>query len=220
MHASMSDLPDGHQDSFNSPWKTTVPDSVKTSTLPSMPTSDWNSWAPSSPMTCSEILPTATEIPTERPASGEAASPSSSPNILTSNELTPSLLAGKRVVICEDEGVTQIQLTRLLKRAGLIVVATANNGLSGVEAVLREKPDIVLMDIRMPIMDGLEATRRILKAYSVCIVVLTAFADAETREQARDAGSRGFLLKPVTGLTLVTALEQFYGESRPEPELP
>ncbi|MCW3101095.1 MAG: transcriptional regulator [Chthonomonadaceae bacterium] len=66
------------------------------------------------------------------------------------------------------------------------------------------------MDIRMPIMDGLEATRNILAEYHVCVVMLTAFADEEIREQARQAGSGGFLLKPVIGLTLITALEQFY----------
>lgn len=121
------------------------------------------------------------------------------------------------MVICEDEGVTQLQLTRLLKRAGLVVIGAANNGQSGVDLVLREKPDLVLMDIRMPVMDGLEATRRIAPAYAVCIVMLTAFADEEVREQAREAGSRGFLLKPVTGPTLIAALEQFYRAFQEDP---
>jgi len=143
--------------------------------------------------------------------SAEAASSSSSPNIQASNDpYLSSVLAGKRVVICEDEGITQIQLVRLLKRAGLVVVGAANNGRTGVELVLREKPDLVMMDIRMPIMDGLEATRRILAEYPVCVVMLTAFADEEVREQSRQAGSRGFLLKPVTGPSLIAALEQFY----------
>ena len=108
--------------------------------------------------------------------------------------------------------MTQIQLTRLLKRAGLVVVGAANNGRTGVEIVLHEKPDIVMMDIRMPIMDGLEATRLIMAETPVCIVMLTAFADAEVREEARKAGSSGFLLKPVTGQTLLAALEQYYQE--------
>jgi response regulator NasT len=136
---------------------------------------------------------------------------SSSPNTRPSSDSGPSTaLAGKRVVICEDEGVTQIQLTRLLKRAGLVVVGAANNGRTGVEIVLREKPDLVMMDIRMPIMDGLEATRLIMAENPVCIVMLTAFADEEVREEARKAGSSGFLLKPVTGEILLTALEQYY----------
>jgi len=144
-------------------------------------------------------------------AAAEDASSSSSPNIQASNDPNHSaVLAGKRVVICEDEGITQVQLVRLLKRAGLVVAGAANNGQTGVELVLREKPDLVMMDIRMPIMDGLEATRRILAEYPVCVVMLTAFADEAVREQSRQAGSRGFLLKPVTGPSLIAALEQFY----------
>lgn len=139
-------------------------------------------------------------------ASAEVASSSYSPNIQASNDLYQSaVLTGKRVVICEDEGITQIQLIRVLKRAGLVVAGAANNGRTGVELVLREKPDLVMMDIRMPVMDGLEATRRILAEYAVCVVMLTAFADDEVREQGRQAGSRGFLLKPVTGPSLIAA---------------
>ena len=106
--------------------------------------------------------------------------------------------------------MTQIQLIRILKRAGLEVVGAANNGRAGVEIVLREKPELVLMDIRMPIMDGVEATRRIVSEYSACVVMLTAFADEEVREEARIAGSSGFLLKPVTAQSLIMALEQYY----------
>jgi len=84
-------------------------------------------------------------------------------------------LSGKRIVVCEDEGVTQMQLARLIKSAGMVLVDAVNNGQSAVETVLRDKPDLVLMDIRMPKMDGLEATRQILASYSVCIVMLTAF---------------------------------------------
>ena len=107
--------------------------------------------------------------------------------------------------------------TKAATGLSLIVIGAANNGQSGVDLVLREKPDLVLMDIRMPIMDGLEATRRIAPACAVCIVMLTAFADEEVREQAREAGSRGFLLKPVTGPTLIAALEQFYRAFQEDP---
>ncbi len=141
----------------------------------------------------------------------EAASSSPSPNTRTSNEPTQSeLLAGKRIVICEDEGVTQLQLSRLLKKAGLIVVGAVNNGKAGVETVLRERPDLVLMDIRMPIMDGLQATEQILAQYPVCVVMLTAFADDESSERAEALGSAGYLIKPVTGAVLLHALEQSY----------
>ena len=79
-------------------------------------------------------------------------------------------------MICEDEGITQMQLKRILSQAGLIVAAVAGDGRAGVEAVLREQPDLVLMDIKMPVMEGLEAARQIRADYPVCLVMLTAYA--------------------------------------------
>ncbi len=119
-----------------------------------------------------------------------------------------SILAGKRVVVVEDEGVTQMQLRRLLKNAGLSVVASAANGPDGVEAVLSERPDLVLMDIRMPgPFDGLEAARRILAEYCVCIVMLTAFSQDEYRKRAADLNVCGYILKPVTTESLLPQIE-------------
>ena len=119
-----------------------------------------------------------------------------------------SVLVGKSVVIVEDEGVTQMQLRRMLKNAGLKVVASAINGEQAVEAVLRERPDLVLMDIRMPgPFDGLEAARRILAEYSVCIVMLTAFSDEEYLKRAEEIKVCGYILKPVTTESLIPKIE-------------
>lgn len=124
------------------------------------------------------------------------------------NEEQSSVLVGKRVVVVEDEGVTQMQLRRMLKNAGLKVVASAISGEQGVETVLRERPDIVLMDIRMPgSFDGLEAARRILAEYSVCIIMLTAFSDEEYRTQAEAVKVCGYILKPVTTESLIPQIE-------------
>src|SRR4051794_9509556 len=88
-------------------------------------------------------------------------------------------LYGRRVVIIEDEGITQLQLRKMLRGVGAEVVAAAANGLIGIEAVLRERPDIVLMDIQMPQMNGLDAAETILRSFRVCIVMLTAYVDED-----------------------------------------
>ena len=117
-------------------------------------------------------------------------------------------LNGKRVIIVEDEGVTQMQLRRTLTHAGLVIIGTAINGRDGSELALRERPDIVLMDVRMPIMDGMEATRRILAEARLCIVMLTAFSDEEYRSQAADLGVSGYVIKPVTSDMLLPLMLQ------------
>jgi len=115
-------------------------------------------------------------------------------------------LKGKRAVIVEDEGVTQLQLRKILTSQGIDVIGLAANGKDSVDLVLRAKPDLVLMDICMPVMDGLEATRRILQTYSVCIVMLTAFSEEEYQQEAKEIGAAGFVLKPVTSDTLIPQL--------------
>jgi AmiR/NasT family two-component response regulator len=117
-------------------------------------------------------------------------------------------LTGKRIVICEDEGITVMQLDRALTRAGLIVVGKVGNGQECVEIVLKEKPDIVLMDIVMPGQTGLEAARQIMAQFPTCIVMLTANTDEDHMGQARDLGAAGYISKPITGELLLPALQQ------------
>lgn len=111
------------------------------------------------------------------------------------------------MVVVEDEGITLLQLRRMLAQAGMQVVGAAGNGQEAVEVALRERPDLVVMDIKMPVMDGLEAARRILETYSVCIVMLTAFSTEEYQQQARDIGTYGYVLKPITSTTLLPQLD-------------
>ncbi len=115
-----------------------------------------------------------------------------------------SPFVGKRALICEDEGVTSLQLKKILTQAGARVVGLANTGKAGVEVALRERPDLVLMDIRMPEMDGLEATRRILDEFPTCIVMITAFSDLPTVDRAIALGASGYIVKPADA-THVTA---------------
>ncbi len=117
------------------------------------------------------------------------------------------LLRGKHAVVVEDEGVTQMQLRRILSRAGLRVVGSATSGEEAVRIVLREQPDLVLMDITMPgAINGLEATRRILREFSTCVVMVTAYS--EHREEADSIGASGYVVKPVSSDTLLPEMER------------
>jgi AmiR/NasT family two-component response regulator len=116
-------------------------------------------------------------------------------------------LAGKRVVIVEDEGVTQMQLHRVLKMAGMTVAGYAVTGEQAVEVALRETPDLILMDIQMPgRINGIEAAEAILKTIKTCVVMLTAYS--EHREQAEAIGASGYVLKPVDSYSLIPQLMQ------------
>jgi len=121
-----------------------------------------------------------------------------------------AVLLGKRIVVVEDEGITQLQLTRILRREGMDVVGAAADGQEAIAIVRATNPDLVLMDIRMPLMDGLEATEVILAEYPICIVVLTAFSDMEYVERARMIGAAGYVVKPITSDTLIPQLRAAY----------
>jgi len=107
-------------------------------------------------------------------------------------ELMPSIL------IAEDDERTCILLQSMLESLGYPIVGTASDGLDAVQKTLSLKPGVVLLDIGMPTIDGLEAARRILAQVLVPIVVLTGMSDDETLEQARALGVQAFLLKPLS----------------------
>ena len=114
-----------------------------------------------------------------------------------------------RVVIADDQTLVRGGFRMILGAAGIQVVAEASDGGQAVAAVLKHRPDVVLMDIRMPEMDGLEATRRILAAPAgrACrIIILTTFDLDQYVYAALTAGASGFLLKDVTPEQLVAAV--------------
>jgi DNA-binding NarL/FixJ family response regulator len=117
--------------------------------------------------------------------------------------------APPRVVVADDQALVRGGFRMILSAAGIPVVAEAADGGQAVAAVLRHRPDVVLMDIRMPEMDGLEATRRILAApaASACrVIMLTTFDLDQYVYAALTAGASGFLLKDVTPEQLVAAV--------------
>ena len=124
-------------------------------------------------------------------------------------ETRTSPLEGKRVVIIEDEGVTQLQMRRALTQARMQIVGVALNARDGTDVVLKERPDLVLMDITMPgDIDGLDAAAAILSTYQVCTIVVTGYNSDEYRWRAQDIGACGYLVKPVAAKTLIGELER------------
>jgi len=121
-----------------------------------------------------------------------------------------SLLQNKRVVIVEDEGITHLQLRKICLQEGMVVAGSATNGMRAVQLVKETNPDLVLMDIQMPVMNGLDAAEKILSEMRICIIMLTAYNDDEYRARAMLAGASGYVLKPVTSTTLIPEANEAY----------
>jgi DNA-binding NarL/FixJ family response regulator len=112
-----------------------------------------------------------------------------------------------RVLIADDQALVRTGFRMILTANGIDVVGEAPDGLAAVEAAARLRPDVVLMDIRMPELDGLEATRRVLAADPACrVLILTTFDLDEYVYEALAAGASGFLLKDVTPEHLVASV--------------
>ena len=113
--------------------------------------------------------------------------------------------ARPRIVVAEDEAVIRMDLVETLREEGYDVVAQAADGQTAVERIESLVPDVALVDIAMPGLDGIEVTRRVSEATAV--VVVTAFGQRERIAQARDAGAMGYLVKPVGRDDLVPGIE-------------
>ncbi len=101
-----------------------------------------------------------------------------------------------RVLVCEDETIIRLDICQLLETAGHTVVGEARDGSEAVRLAGELEPEMILMDVRMPELDGVEAARQILGARQVPIVMVTAFAEADIVQQASEAGAFGYLVKP------------------------
>jgi two-component system, response regulator PdtaR len=119
-----------------------------------------------------------------------------------------------RVLICEDEGLTALRLKSCLPELGYEVVGEAQDGEEAVELAKTLQPDAILMDIRMPKQDGIEATEQIMNSpAATAIVMMTAYNDRELVDAALKAGASGYLVKPVSseqiGPALTVALNKY-----------
>lgn len=115
--------------------------------------------------------------------------------------------APMRIVVAEDETIIRLDIVETLTGQGYEVVGEADNGQRAIELVEELSPDVVLMDISMPIMDGLSATRSIAERSLAPVVILTAFSQRDLIEQATQAGAMSYIVKPFSETDLVPAIE-------------
>ncbi|PWJ51219.1 response regulator receiver and ANTAR domain protein [Quadrisphaera granulorum] len=113
----------------------------------------------------------------------------------------------RRVVVAEDEAIIRLDVVEILREAGYDVVGEAGDGESAVRLVEELQPDLVVMDVKMPVMDGISAAERIGKARLAPVVLLTAFSQRELVDRARDAGAMAYVVKPFTSADLLPAVE-------------
>jgi two-component system, response regulator PdtaR len=112
-----------------------------------------------------------------------------------------------RVIIAEDEALIRLDLKEMLEEEGYSVVAEVGDGQQAVDRAKELSPDLVILDIQMPVLDGLSAAEQIASARIAPVIVLTAFSQRELVERARDAGAMAYLVKPFSKNDLVPAIE-------------
>jgi two-component system, response regulator PdtaR len=112
-----------------------------------------------------------------------------------------------RVVIAEDEALIRLDLKEMLEEDGYVVAGEASDGDAAIELTERLRPDLVIMDVKMPGLDGISAAERITSGHIAPVVILTAFSQRDLVQRASEAGAMAFLVKPFTKADLVPAIE-------------
>ncbi len=113
----------------------------------------------------------------------------------------------RRVVIAEDEALIRLDLKEMLEEDGYVVVGEAGDGEQAILLATQLKPDLVILDVKMPVLDGISAAERIVADRVAPCLILTAFSQRDLVERARDAGAMAYLVKPFTKADLVPAIE-------------
>jgi response regulator NasT len=110
-------------------------------------------------------------------------------------------------VIAEDEALIRLDLKEMLEEESYVVVGEAGDGETAVELAERLRPDLVIMDVKMPVLDGISAAERITAQHLAAVVILTAFSQRDLVSRASSAGAMAYLVKPFTKADLVPAIE-------------
>ncbi len=144
---------------------------------------------------------------TEQPKPAPAEEPEDRDRALPGEDAGTSLRPRRRVVVAEDETLIRLDIVEMLGEAGYDVVAEADNGQRAVELAREHRPDLVLMDVKMPVLDGITAAEQIASERIAPVVLLTAFSQRELVERAREAGAMAYVVKPFTVDDVVPAIE-------------
>lgn len=126
---------------------------------------------------------------------------------VTPTEDTAAAPSKGRVVVAEDEALIRLDVVETLTEAGYEVVGEAGDGEAAIKLAEELRPDLVVMDVKMPLLDGISAAEKIAKARIAPVVLLTAFSQTELVERARDAGAMAYVVKPFTPAELLPAIE-------------
>jgi len=113
----------------------------------------------------------------------------------------------RRVVIAEDEALIRMDLKEMLEESGYAVVGEAGDGETAVRLANELRPDLVVLDVKMPVLDGISAAERITADHLAPVLMLTAFSQKDLVDRARDAGAMAYLVKPFQKADLVPAIE-------------
>ena len=112
-----------------------------------------------------------------------------------------------RVLVAEDEALIRMDLVEMLEEEGYSVVGEAGDGASAVRLATELRPDLVILDVKMPVLDGLSAAEQVVEARIAPVVILTAFSQRDLVERAREAGVMAYLVKPFQRKDLLPAIE-------------
>jgi two-component system, response regulator PdtaR len=144
-------------------------------------------------------------VTTDRTEQRTGAGPRS--DVETGKRVDPRRETRLRILVAEDETIIRLDLKDTLERAGFEVCAEARDGQEAIELARSEKPDLAVLDVKMPRLDGIEAARRILAERPIPIVMLTAYGQDELVARAVEAGVFGYLVKPFRETDLLPAVE-------------
>lgn len=113
-----------------------------------------------------------------------------------------------RIVVADDEPITRMDLSEILRDAGYNVVGEASDGFDAVELCKKYSPHLVLMDVKMPLLDGIKASKVIIEEkLANGVILLTAYSGREFIDQAKEAGVMGYIVKPISKKSLIPAIE-------------